>query len=116
MAGKLFGKLFFPCKVAIKKTFGSTQLQISGRIKKTPSSFSEPLGKMLQLGDFNAKQGDDGESTKRMLFTYPMIKQTDMSEDMRGEVKGTFFDTKTSFCKKITREMSFAIRRCWRSA
>ena len=53
---------------------------------------------MLQLGDFNAKQGDDGESTKRMLFTYPMIKQTDMSEDMRGEVKQEHLKKK-SFCK-----------------
>ncbi len=52
---------------------------------------------MLQLGDFNAKQGDDGESTKRMLFTYPMIKQTDMSEDMRGEVKQEHLKQKKPF-------------------
>ena len=41
---------------------------------------------MLQVGEFGAKQVEEGESTKRMLFTYPMVKQTDMSEDMRGEV------------------------------
>ena len=28
-----------------------------------------------------------GDSTKKTIFSYPMIKQTDMMEDMRTEVK-----------------------------
>ncbi len=42
---------------------------------------------MLQVGEYGVKQTEEGESTKRMLFTYPMVKQTDMAEDMRGEVR-----------------------------
>jgi dynein light chain 4 len=40
---------------------------------------------MMQLtGIENNKE--ENESSKRILFTYPMIKQTDMSEEMRAEV------------------------------
>ena len=31
-------------------------------------------------------KNEDAEPGKRILFTYPMIKQTDMNEDMRGDV------------------------------
>ena len=39
---------------------------------------------MMQVSGLDHKE--DNESSKRILFTYPMIKQTDMSEDMRAEV------------------------------
>ena len=41
---------------------------------------------MLQLGGVD-KTNDENESSKRILFTYPMIKQTDMAEDMKAEVR-----------------------------
>ena len=42
---------------------------------------------MMHFGD--AGRGginDDAESAKRIMFTYPMVKETDMNEDMRSEV------------------------------
>ncbi len=42
----------------------------------------------LQIGGAGAGDQalkDENESTKRIMFTYPMIKQTDMNEEMRGE-------------------------------
>ena len=41
---------------------------------------------MLALGGDNSNKEEDGEPTRKILFTYPMIKQTDMIGDMRAEV------------------------------
>ncbi len=54
-----------------------------------------PQFKMLQLGEFGARPEAE-ETTKRMLFTYPMVKQTDMEESMRGEV----LDVCVNACEK----------------
>lgn len=43
----------------------------------------------LNLGDRSGLTGqnnDEGESGKRIMFTYPMIKQSDMCDDMKAEV------------------------------
>ena len=42
------------------------------------------IGGGSQLGPVGGAQEDDNMS-KRMLFTYPMIRYSDMSEDMRAE-------------------------------
>lgn len=31
-------------------------------------------------------KGEDQESSKRVIYTYPMVKQTDMPDDMKAEV------------------------------
>ena len=33
-----------------------------------------------------AEVKEDQESGKRVIYTYPMVKQTDMSDDMKAEV------------------------------
>ena len=33
-----------------------------------------------------AEQKEDTESSKRVIYTYPMVKQTDMPDDMKAEV------------------------------
>ena len=44
---------------------------------------------MLQIAGAGGDQKgyDAEESSKRIMFTYPMVKQTDMNEDMRAEVR-----------------------------
>ena len=36
--------------------------------------------------DNMAEQKEDTESSKRVIYTYPMVKQTDMPDDMKAEV------------------------------
>ena len=59
---------------------------------------------MLQIGGTGGVGGtdpkggyDNEESSKRIMFTYPMVKQTDMNEEMRGEVRTDIFKGIFSF-------------------
>lgn len=56
-----------------------------------------PKFNMLQLtGTELAK--DEQDQAKKILFTYPMVKETDMNEDMRSEV----MDICVNACEKHT--------------
>eukprot|EP00094_Tigriopus_californicus_P004651 TCALIF_04474-PA protein Name:"Protein of unknown function" AED:0.47 eAED:0.48 QI:0/0/0/1/1/1/3/0/78 len=44
-----------------------------------------PKVTMLQVAGTELAK-DDQDQAKKILFTYPMVKETDMNEDMRSEV------------------------------
>lgn len=44
---------------------------------------------MMHLGAGGEAGKEEGDTAKRIVFTYPMIKQTDMSDDMKAEVRRT---------------------------
>jgi Dynein light chain type 1. len=52
---------------------------------------------MLQVAGTELAK-DDQDQAKKILFTYPMVKETDMNEDMRSEV----LDICVNACEKHT--------------